>query len=54
MGRLRAMIVKEFWAVLRGPRSRMMLFLPQLLQSFVFGLTATLEVKHFDVGVLMR
>jgi ABC-2 type transport system permease protein len=52
--RLRAVIVKEFWAVLRDPRGRIVLFLPPLLQLFVFGLATTLEVRNFDVGVLDR
>ncbi|MEO6092499.1 MAG: ABC transporter permease [Novosphingobium sp.] len=51
-GRLRAMIVKEFWALLRDKRGRIVLFVPSLLQLFVFGFAATLEVKNFDVGVL--
>jgi ABC-2 type transport system permease protein len=53
-GRLWAMIVKEFWAVLRDPRGRIVLFLPPLIQLFIFGLAATLEVKNFDVGLLDR
>ena len=51
-GRLRAMIVKEFWALLRDRRGRIVLFVPPLMQLFVFGFAATLEVKNFDVGVL--
>lgn len=46
------MIVKEFWALLRDKRGRIVLFVPSLLQLFVFGFAATLEVKNFDVGVL--
>jgi ABC-2 type transport system permease protein len=52
--RLRAMIVKEFWAVLRDPRGRIVLFVPPLLQLFVFGLATTLEVRNFDIAVLDR
>jgi ABC-2 type transport system permease protein len=52
--RLRSMCVKEFWAVLRDPRSRIVLFVPPLLQLFVFGLATTLEVRNFNVGVLDR
>jgi ABC-2 type transport system permease protein len=52
--RLRAMIVKEFWAVLRDPRGRIVLFVPPLLQLFVFGLATTLEVRNFDIGILDR
>ncbi|MDF0491445.1 ABC transporter permease [Sphingomonas sp. H39-1-10] len=54
MGRLRAMIVKEFWAILRDPRARTVLFLPPLVQLFVFSFASTLEVKNFDVGLLDR
>jgi ABC-2 type transport system permease protein len=52
--RLQAMIVKEFWAVLRDPRGRIVLFVPPLLQLFVFGLATTLDVRNFDVGILDR
>jgi ABC-2 type transport system permease protein len=52
--RLRAMCVKEFWAILRDPRSRIVLFVPPLLQLFVFGMATTLEVRNFDVGILDR
>ena len=36
--RLRAMIVKEAWAILRDPRARMMLIMPPLLQLFLLSL----------------
>ena len=54
MGRLRAMIMKELWAVLRDPRARIVLFVPPLMQLFIFTFASTLEVKNFDVGVLDR
>jgi ABC-2 type transport system permease protein len=53
-GRLRAIIIKEIWALLRDPRSRLILVVPPLLQLFVFGFATTLEVKNFDVGVYDR
>lgn len=49
--RLRAMVLKELWAVLRDPRARITLILPPLLQLFLFGFAATLEVKNITVGV---
>lgn len=52
--RLRAMTVKELWAILRDRRSRIVLFVPPLLQLFVFGFATTLEVRNFDVGILDR
>lgn len=54
MDRLIAIIIKEFWAVLRDPKSRIVLFVPPLLQLFVFSYASTLEVRNFDVGVLDR
>src|ERR1700748_2521190 len=54
MGRLRAVIIKEIWAVLRDPRSRFVLILPPLLQLFVFTFATTLDVRNVDVGLLDR
>jgi ABC-2 type transport system permease protein len=53
-GRLYAIIVKEMWALLRDPRSRLILVVPPFLQLFLFGFATTLEVKNFDVGVYDR
>lgn len=53
-GRLRAMIVKEFWALIRDPKSRIVLFLPPLIQLSLFSFAATLEVKNVDIGILDR
>jgi len=52
--RLWAMIVKELWAVLRDPRSRIVLFVPPLMQLFIFTFATTLDVKNVDVGLLDR
>ena len=54
MRRLLAMIVKEIWAVLRDPRSRIVLVLPPLIQLFVFSYATTLDIKNVDLGVLDR
>jgi ABC-2 type transport system permease protein len=54
MRRLRAMIVKEIWAVIRDPRARLVLVVPPLLQLFIFTFATTLEVKNVDVAVLDR
>ncbi len=51
-GRLLAIIVKELRATLRDPRSRITLIVPPILQLFLFGMATTLEVKHFNVGIL--
>lgn len=52
--RLKAMVLKELWAVLSDPRARITLILPPLLQLFLFGFAATLEVKNITVGVYDR
>jgi len=52
--RLVAIIVKEFWAVLRDPRARLSLIMPPLIQLLVFGYASTMEVKHVTLGVLDR
>jgi ABC-2 type transport system permease protein len=52
--RLRAVIVKELWAILRDPRARIILVVPPLVQLFVFGFATTLEVRNFDVAIYDR
>lgn len=54
MRRLMAMIVKESWALLRDPKSRLILVLPPLLQLFIFTYATTLDVKNVDIGILDR
>jgi ABC-2 type transport system permease protein len=54
MGRLWAMIVKEMWAVLRDPKSRIVLLAPPLMQLFIFTFATTLDVKNVDIGLLDR
>jgi ABC-2 type transport system permease protein len=52
--RLKALIIKELLAILRDPRSRMMLIGPPLLQIFVFSYAATLDISNIDIAVLNR
>lgn len=52
--RLVAIIVKELWAVLRDPRSRISLIVPPMIQLMIFGFASTLEVKNVTIGVLNR
>ena len=49
--RLKAMIVKELWAVLRDPRARITLVVPPLMQLLLFGFASTLEVKNITLGI---
>jgi ABC-2 type transport system permease protein len=48
---LRSLIVKELQAILRDPQSRLLLFLPVLLQAVLFPLAATLELKNATVAI---
>ena len=52
--RLRALIIKELFAVLRDPRSRIILIAPPLVQMFLFSYAATLDVTNIDIGILNR
>jgi len=52
--RLRALIIKELLAILRDPRSRLILIGPPIVQLVVFSYAATLEVKNVDLLVLNR
>ena len=49
--RLRAQFVKELLSVLRDPKSRMVVFVPPVLQLLVFAFAATLEVRNVDIAV---
>ncbi|MEF2071137.1 ABC transporter permease [Consotaella aegiceratis] len=52
--RLKALIIKELLAVLRDPKSRVILIVPPIMQLLVFSYAATLEVRNVDVMVLNR
>jgi ABC-2 type transport system permease protein len=52
--RLRAMIVKEMWALLRDSKSRIVLVLPPLIQLLIFTFATTLDVRNVDIAVLDR
>jgi ABC-2 type transport system permease protein len=46
------MLRKEFIQTLRDPHTRFLLIGPPVIQMFVFGYAATLEVKHVGLAVL--
>jgi len=52
--RLRAMIVKELWALLRDPKARVVLVVPPIMQLLIFTFATTLDVKNVEIGVLDR
>ncbi len=49
--RLRAQIVKEILSLLRDPRSRLIVFLPPMMQLLIFTFAATLEVRNANIAV---
>ncbi len=49
--RILSLVRKEVLALLRDPRSRVILFLPPLLQSFLFGYAATFDLNHAPYAV---
>jgi ABC-2 type transport system permease protein len=52
--RLKSILIKELWAILRDRRTRILLIVPPIMQLLVFGFAATLEVKNMTLGVLNR
>src|SRR5690606_32777022 len=48
---LKALMVKEFLAVLRDPKSRITLIAPPLIQLVIFSHAATLEVTNISIGI---
>jgi len=52
MERLRAMAIKEFWAMIRDPKMRIILVALPVMQLLIFAFAVTLEVKNVNVAVL--
>jgi len=50
--RIKALIIKEFLALLRDPRGRAVLIGPPIIQLLVFSYAATLEVTNVDIMVM--
>lgn len=49
--RLKAQFIKELLSILRDPRSRLLIFMPPLLQLLIFAFAATLEVRHVNIAI---
>ena len=50
--RLFALIIKEFHSVWRDPKSRSLLFIPPIVQLFLFSHAATLDIDNISLAVL--
>ncbi|MFA5627227.1 MAG: ABC transporter permease [Thiohalomonadaceae bacterium] len=51
VSRLRAQIVKELLSILRDPRSRLIVFVPPMMQLLIFAFAATLEVRNANIAI---
>jgi len=51
-GRIRALIAKEFLAVWKDKKSRVVILVPPLIQLLVFGYAASFDVNHVATAIL--
>ncbi|MFA7165560.1 MAG: ABC transporter permease [Desulfoplanes sp.] len=51
LNRIIRLIIKEFLAILKDPKSRIILVVPPLIQLLVFSFAATHEVKNVGLGI---
>jgi ABC-2 type transport system permease protein len=49
--RIRALVIKEFLALLKDKRSRIVVFVPPILQLLVFGYAATFDLNRIPLAV---
>lgn len=52
--RIRFLIVKEFFAIWRDPKSRVILIVPPIVQMLIFSFAATQEVKNVPIAILNK
>jgi ABC-2 type transport system permease protein len=52
LARLKQMLIKEFIQVFRDKRTRLVLFVPPIVQMLIFGYAATFEIHHVPTVVL--
>lgn len=50
--RLRALVIKEIWALWRDPKSRAILILPPIIQMVLFSFATVLDVRNVDIVIL--
>ncbi len=49
--RILALMIKEFLAILRDKKSRVVVFVPPVIQVLVFGYAATFDLKHVPYAI---
>ena len=52
--RILALMIKEFLALFKDKRSRVVIIVPPLIQLMVFGYAATFDLKQFHCGLQRR
>ncbi len=50
--RIRALVIKESLAIVKDPKSRIVVLAPPIIQFFIFGYAATFDVDHVRYAVL--